>query len=650
VQFRVQQKLLACVTVVLFWQLMGRNANAADHWVNPANLGKGDWIYILNQAINQLGGGVPGVTNLSSLMIHEKNQGMQYLIIKAGDGDQLFPSAANPQFTSNVVSAAHAAGLKVFGYNRSFGHNIPGEIAIADYVFNVGADGFVIDAESEWESQNLPHNAALAIRLCQGIRTNWPDKFLAHSPFAYIHAHKSFPYKEFGYYCDAVMPQAYWIEFGESPSVTAYRMNTNWVGWQNGLTDIWTNSIKPIVPVGQGWNGSGTITASQIAEFVAALNNNPNPATTGGYQGVNWWRAELHPAKILDALRTNSVGNIPTNTPVISNVSLISASDVSATISWTSDQSSDSVVDYGLTTSCESSVTNSAFAYYHTVTIYDLNPDTTYHFRVRSKNASGLECVSAGSTLTTLAVSVADIIIDNPSAAVFGTWTNGTVSTDEYGTNYLFRSTRGSGTNYVQYTPTISTPGNYRIYEWHPQGNQRATDSPHVVQHQGGTQIVPVNQTVNGGQWNLLGTYALTAGTNSNVKITDAYASGLAGNPSTNVMADAIKFVYVAPLPSPPVIITQPQDQNVNFGSPAAFAVEVRGTAPLQYQWCLNGSEIPGATASTYHKSNVQPPDAGDYSVRITNSIGAVSSSNAVLIVHVPANIPSHLQSGKVMP
>jgi hypothetical protein len=307
-------------------------------------------------------------------------------------------------------------------------------------------------------------------------------------------------------------------------------------------------------------------------------------------------------------------------------------------------------VEYGLTTSYGSSVTKNEFIYYHTITVGGLSPDTTYHYRVRSKNTSGLEGVSADHVFTTLTLMVADIIIDNPASTVIGTWTNGIVSTDEYGTNYLFRSTRGSGSNYVQYTPTIATSGNYQIYEWHPQGDKRATDSPHVIQHQGGTQTIPVNQTKNGGQWNFIGSYPLAAGTNGNVKITDAYTSGLPGQISTNVMADAIKFVYVAPPPSPPTIITQPQHQNVNLGSTATFAVAAGGTAPLQFQWCLNGSNIPGATAGTYLKENAQRSDAGVYSVRITNSFGTVTSTNAVLSINTSTSILKHPQGEKVMP
>jgi hypothetical protein len=39
-----------------------------DNGVDPANLGRGDWIYKLEKATNQLNGLVPSVTNISSLM------------------------------------------------------------------------------------------------------------------------------------------------------------------------------------------------------------------------------------------------------------------------------------------------------------------------------------------------------------------------------------------------------------------------------------------------------------------------------------------------------------------------------------------------------------------------------------------------------
>ena len=48
-----------------------------------------------------------------------------------------------------------------------------------------------------------------------------------------------------------------------------------------------------------------------------------------------------------------------------------------------------------------------------------------------------------------------------------------------------------------------------------------------------------IDQQVNGGQWNLLGTFGFSAGTAGYVRIKDNFTTG------TVVMADAIKFVYV---------------------------------------------------------------------------------------------------------
>src|SRR3954451_25063055 len=69
------------------------HAVVLDNGVDPANLGKGDWIYILGNAVSAYGG------TTASLMAYEKSQGMNYLVIKAGEGDTPFPSAGSPQFT-----------------------------------------------------------------------------------------------------------------------------------------------------------------------------------------------------------------------------------------------------------------------------------------------------------------------------------------------------------------------------------------------------------------------------------------------------------------------------------------------------------------------------------------------------------------------
>jgi hypothetical protein len=90
---------------------------------------------------------------------------------------------------------------------------------------------------------------------------------------------------------------------------------------------------------------------------------------------------------------------------------------------------------------------------------------------------------------------------------------------------------------------------------------------------------------------------------------------------------------------SPPVILAQPLNQTVGVGSNVTFTVSASGTSPLYYQWRWHGTNLPGATASSYTRTNVQLFAAGLYSVEITNSVGSVLSSNAALTVIEPPQI-----------
>lgn len=87
----------------------------------------------------------------------------------------------------------------------------------------------------------------------------------------------------------------------------------------------------------------------------------------------------------------------------------------------------------------------------------------------------------------------------------------------------------------------------------------------------------------------------------------------------------------------PPSISTQPTNQTVVAGDTVTFAVVASGTMPLNYQWLLNGTTINGATHSILTLSNVQPFQAGEYAVLVTNAAGMALSSNAVLTVNLPA-------------
>ena len=99
---------------------------------------------------------------------------------------------------------------------------------------------------------------------------------------------------------------------------------------------------------------------------------------------------------------------------------------------------------------------------------------------------------------------------------------------------------------------------------------------------------------------------------------------------------------------SPPSITTQPASQSVAQGSPVTFSVAAAGRAPLTYQWTCNGTNIPGATSSSFTISSVQTTDAATYAVVVANGAGSLGSSGATLAVGVPPSITSQPASQTV--
>jgi pectate lyase/pectin methylesterase-like acyl-CoA thioesterase len=107
-----------------------------------------------------------------------------------------------------------------------------------------------------------------------------------------------------------------------------------------------------------------------------------------------------------------------------------------------------------------------------------------------------------------------------------------------------------------------------------------------------------------------------------------------AANPATIVMNSpkSVTAIFTEANTSPS-ITTQPASQTAPTGSNVTFSVVASGTAPLNYQWKKDGADIPGATGATLTLTNVQPSDAGSYSVEVSNSLGAVTSDPAALTV-----------------
>ena len=114
-----------------------------------------------------------------------------------------------------------------------------------------------------------------------------------------------------------------------------------------------------------------------------------------------------------------------------------------------------------------------------------------------------------------------------------------------------------------------------------------------------------------------------------------------AGNYSVVVSGPAGTFTSSAAavaVVAPPRVFSDPASITVLRGSSAVFTVGAEGTA-LNYQWRFNGSSLPDATNDTLALANVEPFQAGLYSVRISNAVGSVVSASASLTVTVPPAI-----------
>ena len=96
----------------------------------------------------------------------------------------------------------------------------------------------------------------------------------------------------------------------------------------------------------------------------------------------------------------------------------------------------------------------------------------------------------------------------------------------------------------------------------------------------------------------------------------------------------------LVPSTNSPAITAQPQPVIVHAHDTTAFSITAFGTLPLSYQWSFNGTNISGATLSSLTIANVVQTNLGAYSVVVTNGVGSVTSSNAMLSMYPFINVP----------
>ncbi len=142
---------------------------------------------------------------------------------------------------------------------------------------------------------------------------------------------------------------------------------------------------------------------------------------------------------------------VDTTPPVISNVAVNGITASGATITWTTDEASDSVVEYGLTTSYGNSVSNATTVTSHGISLTGLSGNTLYHYRVKSTDDAGNTATSVDHSFQT-----GGSINYSPTATTILTGSLAAGSFTNLATN---------NESYYQVNSTAS--GTPRVADWH---------------------------------------------------------------------------------------------------------------------------------------------------------------------------------------
>lgn len=96
---------------------------------------------------------------------------------------------------------------------------------------------------------------------------------------------------------------------------------------------------------------------------------------------------------------------------------------------------------------------------------------------------------------------------------------------------------------------------------------------------------------------------------------------------------NGIVALKIVPSVTPVTIQTPPGNISVIESGKVTLSVAAQGTPPLTFQWSHAGTNIPGATASSYLITSATADHAGEYTVTVSNAAGPVTSAPGTLTV-----------------
>ncbi|MGC4808110.1 family 10 glycosylhydrolase [Micromonospora sp. DT233] len=140
---------------------------------------------------------------------------------------------------------------------------------------------------------------------------------------------------------------------------------------------------------------------------------------------------------------------------------------------------------------------------------------STYRYLVTGLDRRHTESAASNVRTVTGTGGTFSVIVDNATAGGFtaaATWGTSSYLSTRYGANYRFAEPQAVS-DPAWFTATLPAAGSYRVEVWYPADSGYNSAAPHLVATANGTVTTKVDQRTGGGQWRVLGTYDLAAGT-----------------------------------------------------------------------------------------------------------------------------------------
>jgi|GEM_PF-406916 len=211
------------------------------------------------------------------------------------------------------------------------------------------------------------------------------------------------------------------------------------------------------------------------------------------------------------------------------------------------------------------------------------------------------------------------IIIDNNDAACTydSVWTASTFTPGYMGANYVIDGTdKLDRDRWAKWTPTIPESAPYKVFVRWVAGGNRPVAAPIQIKYANGDTTVRVNQTINGGRWLYLGTFAMNKGTDNFVKL---FASDPGYTTADGVLFERQQSTGISQTRPDARIITTPQP----FKNGCTVSLSAGLLLHSVTVYALSGAVVESQTAIDSYQTTIGSTlMPGIYLVKVRTSAG----------------------------